>query len=502
MATIEFDAFRWPFFARSRPAAAASRRSSRASRPRLAVISTYNTLCGIASYTRSLERQLNDIFDITIFDLDQYLLRATHRRVRRFADRHIRDICYQIGEFDAVNLQLEHGILGHSRRDIYRRFRWIVRASPRISVTFHTVFVTEGFDYLACLKAIVGLKFARAAALRSEYRRARLLSTRIARCLRNAQRFKPVAVIVHTPRDHAHMKYVHGLHNVYDHPLAFLSEADADSIRHIASRRKFAVLDEVPNEAKLVGVFGFFGRYKGFETVVRALHHLPEPYHLLIFSSVHPNEIKSHRAIDPVLSSLFEAGFIDTSIAERIWRNPGVGGPAVSIAVDTAFRDLLIDHPKDLSERIHFLGARTDGDFLEGMAICDAVVFPYLEVGQSASGPISQSLELGCRIIASRTHTFLQFSRYHPQMIEFFDIGNHLELAARIAARAEFDPRQRYLAFDTTTNKVVYLVANMGNYNGGTRRTARIWRSRACSDGDTPAQPPGASSMVLDMDDH
>ena len=60
------------------------------------------------------------------------------------------------------------------------------------------------------------------------------------------------------------------------------------------------------------------------------------------------------------------------------------------------------------------------------MAICDAVVFPYLEVGQSSSGPISQALELGCRIIASRTHTFLQFGRYHQDMIEFFDIGNHL----------------------------------------------------------------------------
>ena len=70
-------------------------------------------------------------------------------------------------------------------------------------------------------------------------------------------------------------------------------------------------------------------------------------------------------------------------------------------------RDLLIEHPKDLSQRIHFLGATGDEDFLAGMAICDAVVFPYLEVGQSSSGPISQALELGCRVIASRTHTFL-----------------------------------------------------------------------------------------------
>jgi hypothetical protein len=94
------------------------------------------------------------------------------------------------------------------------------------------------------------------------------------------------------------------------------------------------------------------------------------------------------------------------------------------------------------------------------MAVCDTVVFPYLEVGQSSSGPISQSLELGCRVIASRTHTFLQFARYHPDTIEFFDIGNHLELAGLILARPQFDTRERVLTFNVETNKAVYLAAN------------------------------------------
>ena len=94
------------------------------------------------------------------------------------------------------------------------------------------------------------------------------------------------------------------------------------------------------------------------------------------------------------------------------------------------------------------------------MAVCDAVVFPYLEVGQSSSGPISQSLELGCRVIASRTHTFLQFAKYHPETIEFFDIGNHLELAGRLLARPQFDTGERQLAFNVETNKATYLAAN------------------------------------------
>ena len=111
--------------------------------------------------------------------------------------------------------------------------------------------------------------------MRAEYRRAHLLSAGIAQRLRRAQRFKPVAIVVHTRRDMWHMKYVHALHHVYDHPLSFLSNNEAENIRHNASRRQFPILDAVPDDAKLVGVFGFIGRYKGFDTVIRALHHLP-----------------------------------------------------------------------------------------------------------------------------------------------------------------------------------------------------------------------------------
>lgn len=125
MVTIEVEALRSPFFTAVGLDPLRPRPAGRAARPRLAVISTYNDLCGIAGYTRGLEKQLGDVFDVTVFDLDQYLLRATHRRVRRYADRHIQNICREIREFDAVNLQLEHGTLGSIGRDIYRRFCWI-----------------------------------------------------------------------------------------------------------------------------------------------------------------------------------------------------------------------------------------------------------------------------------------------------------------------------------------------------------------------------------------
>jgi glycosyltransferase involved in cell wall biosynthesis len=428
-------------------------------RPRLAIISTYSDLCGIAAYTRSLERQLAPDFDITVFDLDQYLLRGEHRRLRQSGDRHIQEICRELKDFDTVNLQFEHGTLGRRARDIRRRFGLIVGAAPRLSVTFHTIIGSLAFDRARWIKAIARLNFAEAVAMRRAYHRAHLLSSGIAKRVRRAQRFKPVSVVVHTRREKAHMTYIHGLRNVFDHPLAFLSDCEAAQIRAAAERRRFPVLDAVPGEARLVGVFGFIGRYKGFDTVIRALHYLPSKYHLLIFGGIHPNEIRPHQPIDPVVASLFEAGYVGTTLAES-GSHPVNGAPAVALSLDGAMRDLLVRHPKDLSSRIHFVGATDDADFLAGMAICDAVVFPYIEVGQSSSGPISQALELGCRVIASRTHTFLQLGRYHRDMIEFFDIGNYLELATRIGARSQYDVQARRLAYTVETNRAIYLAAN------------------------------------------
>ncbi|MBV9377257.1 MAG: hypothetical protein JO320_19770 [Alphaproteobacteria bacterium] len=458
MATLEIET--QPRLSPAPPIAASPFRHARRRRKRLALIASDSDLCGIAAYTRSLEKQLDGIFEVTVFDLDQYLLRSTHGRVRKFGDRHILDICRTIREFDAVNLQLEHGTLGRDCHDIHRRFSWILRAAPRLSVTFHTVFQCEAFNYREYFRELLKRNFAKAIAMRAQYNREHLLSAGLAGRIRRAQRFKPVSLIVHTRRDLWVMKFAYGIKNVYDHPLSFLSADEVADVRRVASKKKFPVLDHVPAGSRLVGVFGFLGRYKGFDTVVRALHHLPKDHHLLIFGGVHPNEIKPHQPVDPVVSSLFDAGYVDTSVAERIRPNVEGAAPVVSVAVDSSMRDLLIEHPKDLSDRIHFMGAQSDADFLSGMAICDTVVFPYLEVGQSSSGPISQALELGCRVIASRTHTFLQLSRYHHNMIEFFDIGNHLELAGRIRARPQFERREHLPAFNVETNKAVYLAAN------------------------------------------
>ena len=133
---------------------------------------------------------------------------------------------------------------------------------------------------------------------------------------------------------------------------------------------------------------------------------------------------------------------------------------AVSVNVNAADTSIFLTHPKDLSRRIHFLGPQTDENFAKGMAVCDLVVLPYIETGQSSSGPLSMAIEMECRVIAARNHAFMQFSRYHPDAVEFFDVGNHLELADRILTAPALPTEPRSRQYNCATNIDLYVAAN------------------------------------------
>ncbi len=427
-----------------------------ARRPRLAIVSTRSRLCGIGAYTAALEKQLALAFDVTVLELDQYLMRGPHKRLRRRADVAIHEICAELPHFDAVNLQLEHGTLGRDAKDIHRRFSWLVDAAPNLSVTFHTLPTPPTLPTAEFTHALSRLKLPTAARIVLAHRRGGTLSTGLARVLRRAQRHKPIAAIAHNRPDRRKLHHLYGIETVLDHPLAFLSKGEAVAIRARAVQQGFPALAHLPSETRLIGVFGFLNDYKGLGTAIRALRHLPDEYHLLIFGGIHPNEIATGAPIHPYLATLYDDAYVDaTPYAEISGRET-----KLTVTADRGVAELLGPHSRDVSARIHFMGAPDDDAFLSGMAGCDVVVLPYIEVGQSSSGPISQAVELGCRVIASRTHAFLGFAEYHPNAVEFFDIGNYLELAERIRAGRQSPPREGLPAYSIETNRAVYQAAN------------------------------------------
>jgi glycosyltransferase involved in cell wall biosynthesis len=427
---------------------------------RLAIISTYDEMCGIAGYTRALEQQLRPHAAVTVFDLDQYLLRSPHRRVQQLADNHIKKIAGGLREFDSVNIQLEFGTLGRTPSQILRRFKWLVTAAPAVSVTFHTVLGHDPLDWGAIGLSFISGRIPRAFQIIGTYWRNRGLGIRTYQMLRARQRRQPINVIVHTKRDARLLHDVFRIRNVDHHPLSFVANDQAARIRETANREQFAALSKLPANAKLIGSFGFLSPYKGFETAVRALHYLPDDHHLLIFGGVHPQAIKRDQTLDPYIQTLFDEAHIGQTILDTVSEKSA----SLSLCLDANSKEIPIRHPDDLQGRVHFLGVHSDEGFMRAMALCDAVVLPYLEVGQSSSGPIVIALEMGCRVLASRTLAFLQFARYHPGQIEFFDIGNYAELADLIRAGTPAPQGNRRLDYHSGTNAALYLKANQPRF--------------------------------------
>lgn len=423
-------------------------------KPRLGIVSTFDDLCGIAGYTRYLMKQLENDFEIEVFDLDQFFMRATNQRVRRAADDMIKAFCAKAKTYDFVNIQFEHGTLGRTKADILRRLRLIVDAAPALSITFHTVPPQEPLDVGGVVHALTRLRIYDAWSTIERHRDHKSMNGSIYALLRNAARHKPVNAIVHTRRDANLMRHINRLPAVFDHPLAFFGADDVARLRAGTSRASFPILENLPEGAKTIGVFGFLSEYKGFETVVRALQFLPDDHHLLLFGGVHPNEIRKQQKIDPYVRKLLDAAYVDQSIFD------GLGAEGLTLSTDVETLSKVARHPQYVGHRIHFMGAQSDEDFARAMTLCDHVVLPYLEVGQSASGPMSIALEMGARIIAARNRAFLQFARYHPDTIELFEIGNHLELAERIRARPAHPVETRRIIYDTRTNREIYRAAN------------------------------------------
>jgi glycosyltransferase involved in cell wall biosynthesis len=302
----------------------------------------------------------------------------------------------------------------------YRRLAKLVRASKSVSITFHTFKRAEHFPFWPTVKHFIRGRWGSMIKDLVEWRHDRWIGGKVFSLIRSQMKRKPVSIIVHTSREAEYLKLEHGFSNVFDHPLAFLTEADVAEAQTVSNRSAFPQLAGLPREAKLVGVFGFISPYKGTATAIRALRCLPDDYHLVIFGGIHPNEIKPHVEINSYLDRVLEemSGLETESAAVD-------GAPA---AAPTAFSRKHLD----VSGRVHFMGSLNDDDFVRGMCLCHSTVFPYLEVGQTSSGPISIAIELGCRVFAARNHAFMQLAKYHPGRFEFFDIGNHHELADRI----------------------------------------------------------------------
>jgi len=358
-------------------------------KPTLAIISSYNVTCGIAGYTAHLVKLLENDFEVTVLPIDL----AVVTRSAKSANRHFAEIIVQAKQFDYVNIQFEPGLYGGAETSV-KNLNMLLQHIKHPSVTLHTIAAQSYFTIVYFLKQLLSLRLKPAISqmlsdiIQQRYRKAyKILSLR--------QQEKYIPVFVHLKENADFLSSDYGLTDVYHHPLCYLNSDQQIEVIEQSTIEEFPRLHALGEDVTIVGVFGFLSEYKGFNLAIEAIRFLPEHYHLAIFGGLHPYQ-----------------------------HVPMNGVPAYIKALQDSITDGV-----DISERVHFMGQPDDDTFLRAMSICDVLVFPYQETGQMSSGPLSMAVDLGKKVIASRTKAFRGYAEYNSRQIRFFDIGNVIELA-------------------------------------------------------------------------
>lgn len=162
-------------------------------------------------------------------------------------------------------------------------------------------------------------------------------------------------------------KAVEFLTNIYDVPsekIEFIAHGVPDiHFDHAQSRKEFKLTDK-----KVLLTFGFLGRNKGIETVIRSLPALIEEHPDLLYmvlGKTHPNVLRH-------------------------------SGEEYRTYLQMLVNSL------DLSDHVLFLNEFMDQTELSRyLAACDIYMTPYLNEAQIASGTLSYALGVGCAVIST-----------------------------------------------------------------------------------------------------
>ncbi len=375
---------------------------------RCLIVSSYQTPCGIAQFVEHLVPVLEKHGEISleVAALPVDIFRSTTSSAKRMARQRMREIIAQARAADVVNIQYEPGLFGVSPWSILRRVLAIVHAAKKVILTFHTFPNARG--YKPSLNMSSNRKWLADYAIRFLHR---VLLAYI--------RAKPSKYIcfVQTGRERKRL-ILQGVEagRVVDHPLAFVDRQNKERLENYPSREALLNRFNFQENDTLIGVFGFLSEYKGIDVAINAIRLLPNDHKLLIFGRTHPEVIQGYTeriGYIEALTSLIDRQKIQSSIGLR--------------------KRKLID--ANMLERVIFAGAPNNEELIDYMHGCDAVVLPYIEVGQTSSGPASVALDLEKPLYLTNTHCFNELAKYAVECLTQFDIGNHVQLAQQIKYR-------------------------------------------------------------------
>jgi glycosyltransferase involved in cell wall biosynthesis len=363
-------------------------------KPTLAIISSYDELCGNASYAKALADALSEYYDVTAIPLNTELLRPGWSKA---VSLHVREICEKVKSFDYVNIQFEPALFGAFPADAKRPFFKIARCCRNLVLTMH--FYQTKAKYPPAryfVKPLLKLRLRECLSPLFHTFMANRGYSIYDKVVKFCQKNK-IPIIIHTQRHREMIRVQNNYDLVFDHPLCFYKQSQVEATKKRWTREKFCQKYNFPEDKTYVGVFGFISAYKGYETALKALCHLPSNYHLIIFGSQHPHSIQINEQINPYIGSLLNQ-----------------------------------IHALNIKSRVQFCRIMNDEDFLAALLCCDFNVLPYFELNQCGSGIAALSLETNSKAIFSQNKAFLELEKYAQNAFQMFAIGNDIELANTI----------------------------------------------------------------------
>lgn len=409
----------------------------------LAIVSSYAEECGAAFYSSRLKKHLEEAgHKVDILRLPVSLLRQRRPSyVRTKGNAEVDRIAKEAKRYDAVLMQFEPGLYGSEGITSYDRAWRIASAARKVILTVH------GFDRFASdfstTQTLIDIAKLRVQNVARDYGEAmnRRASMRFWRKVKGAQH---ISVMTFCKADRTLLDRHFDLPRLDDFPITYFDQSEVNAARARYSRDDVLRRYGLDPAKKYFGVFGFFGRYKGFLTAMKALEHLPDDYHLAIVGGEHPQGLEAERDVGPYLQQMLAFAQYEPPQDVPI---AGVDvAKSVIASAAGARRDMLIDEvveksdlryflpTKPLKDRIHFLGQVADEEMPPLYVAMDYVVMPYIKTrsGQSGSGPATFAIEFGTKAIFSSAPVFREIGRYFEGSLHHFNVGNFVELAEAI----------------------------------------------------------------------
>lgn len=374
---------------------------------KIAIVSSYKLECGIARFSEVLCRNFSSLNDVTIIELPPQELKKSFGATDQESAAFISRLCEQLKNFDAVSIQCEYGLFADSIELSIHRIKRLLAANSNSTITFHTVF-SRSCSADVSIPSLPRLILQPRSTIMNFATNWRMSKTaRYELSLFEFIRQHKIKVIVHTETTKRVLQQRFKLVNVECHPLCYTTEQEKSKYEHSACRDEIINRLGLKKEDRLIGVFGFFGGYKGFDYAIQCIARLPENHKLLIFSGLHPTAIKHS---------------------------------------DTSQIDHLVNLTKKLKVlgRTFFMGSVDDTMMYKAIAGVDFSWLPYREVGQEASAICSEVAELSKRMIISRNFAFVDYMKFNLRdEYEFFEIGNVEELRLKTIHYDSYHPAGR-----------------------------------------------------------